>query len=107
MYRLDRPIVLQRFTQTSNSLNEPVQTWNDLTPRIMANRSYKNATEGLAAQQVSATLITRYIIRWENHYADLNAKDRLLDDGKIYQILAVYELGRREWLEIHAIARVD
>ena len=107
MYRLDRPITLQRATSTTNSLNEPVVTWNNLTPRIMANRSYKNATEGISAQQISATLISRYIIRWESYYADLNAKDQLIDDGKTYSILAVYELGRREWLEIHAIARVD
>ncbi len=109
--KLDRPITLQRAVETFNDINEPVMTWATFgKARIMANRTYKNATETLGAgQQVQATLLSRYIIRWARDIADLNPKDRFADhiDGRLYEITGVYELGRQKWFEIHSVAMAD
>jgi hypothetical protein len=39
--------------------------------------------------------------------ADLSPKDRLTFDGRVFNIIGVKEIGRREGLEISASARAD
>lgn len=76
----------------------------------MASRTYKNAVETLGqGQQVQATLLSRYVIRWARDIADLDPRDRLVDhvDGRIYEITGVYELERQRWWEIHCVAAAD
>lgn len=104
---LDCPIQLQRATFTTNALKEKIATWNNLGPRVLAERSLKSAGENLRAQQIQATLMNRYVIRWAETIADLNPKDRLMDGARVYEILDVHPLDRNEWLEIHAVARAD
>lgn len=107
--KIHRPIILQRAKITTNDLNEEISTWEPLG-RVFAERSYKNATEVLSpAQQVQATLITRFKFRWAQAIADFNPKDRIQDDidGRIYDIKGVYEIGRQQWIEVHCTARAD
>lgn len=108
--KLDRPVTLERAAMATNSLNEQVPTWEPLA-RLMAARSYRSpGGERLSGmEQVSATLLSRFTVRWSEVYADLNPKDRLRDeqDGRTYDIKGVFEIGRRRWLEIHAAARAD
>lgn len=103
---LDRRITIQRATYATSSLNTPIATWADLTT-VWANITFRNAGEGEAGQQVRATLQTRFTIRYSSKVADVNPKDRLTFDGRTYDIKAVYELGRRQGMEIHAVARSD
>lgn len=105
---LDCPIQLQRATLAANSLNEKIPSWSNLGPRIMSERTYKSAGEGFAGQQIQATLVTRFVIRWSSMISDLNPKDRLIDDdGQVYSILGVYPLERKQWFEIHGVAKAD
>ena len=108
--RLDHPIQLERIMSvTTNGLNEKLPNWGALGPRMFSERSFKSAGESLRAQQIQATMINRYIIRWSQSIADLNPKDRLTDDGVTYEILQVLQPAgtRNQWFEIHAIARAD
>lgn len=103
---LDREITLERATYTANALNEKIPAWTTLGC-VRAAVSYKNAGEKIDGQQVAATLITRFTIRWSSDVSSLNPKDRLVFEGRTYDIHGVYELGRHVGLEIHATARAD
>lgn len=104
--RLRKQIVLERAAFTTNALNERVPGWSTLKA-VFANVGYVGGGEGLAAQQVNATLVTRFRIRWDSALAGLNPKDRLRFDGRIYDIKDVFEIGHREGLDIRAVAQAD
>jgi len=104
--KMDRKIVLQRFTETFDSYNESVKTWATLATRWA---SYEPISDGerLRSSETAATLSARFVIRYSSAVATLNPKDRLTFDGTTYEIVHVKELGRREGLEITAGARDD
>lgn len=104
--KMDRRIVLQRFTETRDAYNEPVPTWATLATRWA---SYEPLSDGekFAASETAANASARFRIRYSAAVADLNPKDRLTFNGDTWQILRVKEIGRREGLEITAGARAD
>ncbi len=104
--KLDRRIILQRFTSTVDAYNEPVKTWATLATRWA---SYEPLSDGerFRAGETAADASARFVIRWSDAVSDLNPKDRLTFEGVTYQILRVKEVGRREGLEITTSARAD
>lgn len=105
---LDRRITIERFTESRNEWNEPVFTWLPLTT-VWANSRDASAGESYRAQSVSAEITTRFTIRYSSQVADVNPKDRIVYEGRLYNITAVREAkdGRRVALEIDAVARAD
>lgn len=105
--RLDRKITLQRFTYTTDpGSGEQVKVWSTLAT-VWASKRDVSDSERVASAEVSATITTRFQIRYDSAWVDLNPKDRLVSDGRTYEIAAVKEIGRREGLEISAAARAD
>ncbi len=104
--KLDRKIILQRFTTTVDAYNEPVLTWATLATR---SASYEPMSDGerFRAGETAANASARFVIRWSSAVSTLNPKDRLQYEGETWQILHVKELGRREGLEITAGTRAD
>lgn len=104
--KLDRRVTLERFTTTTDSYNEPVKSWATLAVR---SASFEPVSDGerMRSSEVTATASARFQIRHSTVVADLNPKDRLIFDGVTYQILNVKEIGRREGIEISAVARAD
>ena len=104
--KLDRKIVLQRFTSTLDDYNEPVKTWATLATR---SASYEPISDGerFRAGETAANASARFVIRYSAAVADLNPKDRLTFEGTVHDILHVKEIGRREGIEITATARAD
>jgi SPP1 family predicted phage head-tail adaptor len=104
--KLDRKIVLQRFTSTVDSYNEPVLSWSTLATR---SASYEPISDGerFRAGETAATASARFVIRYSSAVSTLNPKDRLTFDGDTWQILHVKEIGRREGIEISATVRAD
>lgn len=103
---LDRRITLQRATVTTDSFNNPVQTWATLVT-VWASKLDVRDSERVAAKEVGAEIGTRFQIRWSETVRDLNPKDRLVYADRTYEIVNVKEVGRREGLEISALARID
>ena len=103
---LDRRIVLQRATFAPNDFNEPVATWSDLIT-VWAAVYQVTDVEQFRAQEIGAEVTTRFTIRYSSEVADLGPTDRVAFDGREYNITGVRELGRREWLEIRAVARAE
>jgi len=105
--RLDRQITLQRGVYERNGMGELVATsWRTLVV-VWASKRDVSDGERIASAEVAAQIGTRFQIRWDSSWADLNPKDRVLSDGRTYEIVGVKEIGRREGLEISAAARAD
>lgn len=105
---LDRRIIIQRATTTLNEFNEPVETWGDLTT-VWARRIDASAAESYRAQEVGAQISARFRVRYSTLIATVNPRDRIVFDGRQYNITRVSEPEgtRNQWRDIDAAARGD
>jgi SPP1 family predicted phage head-tail adaptor len=85
-----------------NAYGEQVETFNTLDV-VWAQKVDTTGRELFVAKGTIAENSTRFRLRYRN---DLNLTDRLEYDGSEYDIKQIAELGRREGLEIVAVARV-
>lgn len=105
--KLDRRITIQRKTTVQNDLGEEAETWLDMAT-VSASKRDVSDSERVAAAEVSATITTRFQVRWSKNVQDVNpGGHRLLFGDRVYDIAAVKEIGRREGLEITAAARAE
>lgn len=104
--KLDRRIQIRRSTATDDGL-QMVETWADHGSPIWAARKDVSDGERAAAGWMEATSVARFTLRSSSFTRGLTPKDRIATDGRDYNIQGIKELGRRDWLEITAIARVD
>lgn len=103
---LDRRITIQRYTWSQDEYGAPMQVWGDLASVWASKRDISDG-ERVAAAEVSASITARFQIRFDSSWSDLNPKDRVAFDGRLYDIWGVKEIGRREGFEITAAARAD
>lgn len=104
--KLDRRITLQRATVTANSLNEPVKTWAELATVAAAKLEVRDSERQRAAE-TAAVIDTRFQIRWSSRVSTVDAADRVLFGGRVFNILGVKEIGRRVGLELSCQARSE
>lgn len=110
---LDRRVQFLRGTMADDGLSSSLQ-WNaaDVTADhhgtpVWAKKKEISDGERWRAGSVEANLTTRFVVRWSNFTAALTAKDRLICEGVMYNIVGIKEIeGRRQWLEITA-ARIN
>lgn len=102
---LDRRVTLQRARIVPNALNEPVPVWEDLG-RPWAARTAVSDRERHQAAERGAEITHRFTLRRARAWEDLTPADRLLCDGRVYDVEGVKDLGR-EGFEITATARAD
>lgn len=107
--KLDRKITLQRATITQDSgSGENVETWATLGPgSIFASRRRASARETLAAAEIAGEVSDVFEIRYDSSWADLDVRDRLVFEGRTYNIASVDEIQRREGFRIGASARAE
>jgi SPP1 family predicted phage head-tail adaptor len=101
--KLDRRITIQRPVATQNTYGEQVISWVKVADLWAQKRDMKGM-ERFAAQQVMAQVDTKFVIRYRSDVTPIN---RLVFEGRNYDIASVLELGRRESLEILAVARAE
>ena len=101
--KLDRKIVLQRATMVQNEFNEPVPSWGVLCT-VSAESMPVSDSERVRSSQVGAEITMRFGIRYSSVTATLDPRDRLIYGGKVFEIVGIKELGRREGFEISARA---
>lgn len=104
--KLDRRVQLLRATLVENAIGDMVPTWNVLATRWASRQDLSDA-ERVRAQQVGATMSTRFQIRWDATVSSLSPKDRLSCDGQVFDIRGVKEIQRRKGLEITCSLNVD
>lgn len=96
--KLDRRIVIERATETRDAIGGVTRTWATLTT-VWAQEIPLPGKEMFQAGRETIVRVSRFIIRY---VSGVTAKDRLNYDGKIWNITAVAELGRKTGLEILA-----
>lgn len=101
---LDRRITIRRMIESGrNEFNEKVFSWFDLAT-VWARRRDATDQERFEAAQVTATLMSRFVVRFSSVTKTVTASDRLLYDGAEWDINGVKETaeGRDRFLEITA-----
>jgi head-tail adaptor len=110
---LDRAVTLQRRTLSTDDAGAPVETWADLATAVPAQvrplraRERVAAPSGLEQRGGTVRIATAEIvvtIRWR---VGLGPVDRVLHDGRVWDVTGIAELGRRGGIEILAQARAE
>lgn len=104
--KLDRRVTIRRSTETHDGFANVQGAPSDLAT-VAAER--QPISDGERSQQggVFASATVRFRIRYSAAVADINPKDRLVCEGRAYDILGVKDLGRRKGFEITAAERTD
>lgn len=103
---LDRSVSLLRAVVSRDEMNAEQKTW-PVFATVRASRVDLSDSERVRAAQVGSSVTTRFVIRWSRRVFDLNPRDQLQCEGRLYDIVHVKELGRRVALEITANAHTD
>jgi head-tail adaptor len=103
---LDRRVTIQRATLVEGDYG------SDETFATLATRwaSRKDVSDGEKEQAggLSGRLVSRFQMRWDTVTALLTTKDRLVCDGRIWDLIGVKLYGgRQEAVELTAVARAD
>jgi SPP1 family predicted phage head-tail adaptor len=108
---LDRRVTLQRSSSAPGPLNEPVDTWRDLVT-VWARRrdaSDSQKIEYVAAGQTGSFIVSRFTIRSSAVARSVTPVDRIVHDGKVWDIKGTKEAdeGRHRFIEITASRDAD
>ena len=95
---LQREIVIQRKTTTTDAIGHPVPTWKKHLA-LRAGVTAASGNEVLRAGREVTSETKMFTIRYQT---GITAKDRIKYDTKFWDILYIRELGRRRGLEILA-----
>jgi SPP1 family predicted phage head-tail adaptor len=100
--KMDRRITIQQVTESQSSSGEATQSWATLAT-VSAQVETDSGDEGAEGAGEQARSNCLFTIR---HRSDVTAKHRISYAGNTYDILSVVEIGRRQGLQIRAIAKV-
>lgn len=104
---LDRRLQVLRPALVDNGF-EQVETFAPIGDRLPAHKRDVSDGERWRAGEVQAHLTTRFVVRWSAFVSLITPRDRLLTEGRIYEIVGIKELpGRRHWVEISCALRND
>jgi SPP1 family predicted phage head-tail adaptor len=107
---LDRRVTLSQpgAATGANALNEPVLAAPTVTT-VWARRQDVSDGERLAAGQVGAHRMTRFVVRSTTATRAVTPRAVLKHEGKTYNILGIKETaeGRARFLEITAVMDAD
>ncbi len=107
----DRVITFQRRVTTRDAANALVETWPFYATARAAMTPLSDA-ERVRAQEVAASMTTRWVTNWTPTLALVDQRDRIefTDSGgttRTHDIVAVKEIGRRQGLEFTTNARAE
>lgn len=113
---LDRKVSIQEKTETRDAAGQPIETWEQIGVPRSAQRLPVSGSERFTADQFIAREQVEWRVRWSADLADLNALHRVVypvttsgtvPDSRIYDVMAVHEIGRREGLRIVTARRPE
>ena len=105
---LDRWVQFRRAVLVDDGYSQ-VEQWQDHGAPVPAAKRDISDAERAAAGWVEATITTRFTVRWSNFTTDIDATDRLVCEGREYDIAGIKETPdrRRRMLELTCSARAD
>ena len=104
--RMDSRITMQRATEVIDDYGQRQFTWTTLAT-VWADVIYRDGSgqESLASLQITSKQPVHFVIRYGSGWADVNPKDRVSYNSKLYNIEAVQEIGRNEGLRLTCTIR--
>lgn len=103
---MDRRISILKDFAEANTLNEPVPEWGTHATVWARCEPIRDGERWQAGEHI-ADKGYRFTIRWSREVWDVDPKDRVMFEGRHYDIKGVKELGRRDLIEITATARAE
>ena len=103
--KLDRRITIRRKAVTNGPLGTS-EAWATLGT-IWAARKDVSDGEKAAAGTVMSTLAARFTVRSSEMTRGIRPADTITEGRLVFDIVGIKELGRRDYLEITAQARLD
>ena len=100
---LDRRVVLQRRVEQADSHGQAIATWVQIA-EVWARVEPLGGREGYGQQQFVATGDLRFTLRWR---PDVTPLERIVYDGRDYDIVSVADQGRHEALLVVGQARAE
>lgn len=98
--KLQQAIALQRMTETLGAGRMAVQTWTTYATG-RAELRQAGVSEFLTGFGEGVANTAVFVIRWIPGVA---LSDRIIHGGKVWNIVALAEIGRRKGLELRAVA---
>jgi SPP1 family predicted phage head-tail adaptor len=101
--KLDREISIEHPVQSTDELGGIETVW---MPKAQVWASKEDVSDGERARvsELGASVTTRFRIHWG---ADAKVTDRVICEGRVYDLVAVKELGRHEGQELSGNARAE
>ncbi len=96
--KLDRTIIIQRFTSEPNEYGTPIETWT-IVATLRAQIIQANTEEFIRGGAEDETVII-FRTRW---LAGITTADRIDYEGEAFNLKETKEIGRRKGLELRAV----
>lgn len=96
---LDQQITLQAQSSTLDAKGQRVDTWSDVATGVWAAVAIGGGREVMRAAKLYETIDAVFTIRY---MAGLSSENRILYEGKPFDIIEVSPIGRREGLRLIA-----
>jgi len=104
----DRVVTIQQLVESAPASRFPTERWITLTDTVWMRKQDARASERVKAEHLAADFETQ----WEMGYAadmdpdlvDVAKTRRLLYLGRVHEIVAASQIGRREGIELLTIA---
>lgn len=103
---MDREIQFRRATQNDDGVAQE-DVWGDHGAPVWSSRRDVSDGEKARSDQVQASIIARFTVRYSSFTGELTPRDRLVCDGLTWDITGIKRIGRNDRLEITAAARLD
>ncbi len=98
--KLDRTITLQAFTSSVNDFGTPIETWVDVAT-MRAERVETGTEEFVRGMGSEAETQAVFRVRWRD---GVTVANRIIFEGRAFNIKRVEEIGRRKGLLVGAEA---
>ena len=98
---MDRRVTFQQLVGTRGATGEKLETWQDVCTVWAEVKTRNSRTFFSGSDEAVAESDTLFLIR---HRTDLNTTMRVVFENTPYRVGSIIELGRREGLQIAAIA---
>jgi SPP1 family predicted phage head-tail adaptor len=105
----DRTLTIEQLTETVGPTQFPLETW---APLVTVQGAYddESGTESFVANQISSAAFVRWTIPYradcDPELLDVVKIRRVVANGRIYDIVAATQIGRRSGLELRTRAKV-
>ena len=104
--QLDRRIAILKPVVTDDGFTEDATSWGILCRR-WARVINGKGREAIEQQGIEAIIPRVFILRVDSKMRRVTTRDRLVSDGRLFDIQAIAEIGRREAVELIVVASDD